>query len=221
MTIFLIFTLGTIWGSFFGLMIDRLPEHSIVHPRSHCLNCGQILIWRDLIPIISQLINGARCRYCKIKLTCWYSILELACGVLFVMGWLEKVDLTFSLICLASFLMVGFDLKAHAFPLGIWLIFFALLSFTCPYNIGVLSCILIAIVTELFSLKMGSGDWLYLSLVSFSADFFQLTLCLFWASFSGLLYYAFNPKQRKAEIPFLPFLFLSYLCHFCLKMMLQ
>ena len=34
MTIFLIFTLGTIWGSFFGLMIDRLPEHSIVHPRS-------------------------------------------------------------------------------------------------------------------------------------------------------------------------------------------
>ena len=220
MTIFLIFTLGTILGSFFGLIIDRLPEHSIVSPRSHCENCGQILIWKDLIPIISQLINCASCRYCKIKLTYWYSILELSCGTLFVMVWLEKVDLTFSLICLASFLMVGFDLKTHAFPLWIWLTFFVLLSFTCPFNIGVLLCILIAIMTEFSSLKIGSGDWLYLSLVAFSANFFQLTLCLFVASLSGLLYYAFNPKQKKAEMPFLPFLFLSYLCHLFLKMML-
>ncbi|MGO2939029.1 MAG: prepilin peptidase [Pseudolactococcus laudensis] len=106
MTIFLIFTLGTILGSFFGLIIDRLPEHSIVSPRSHCENYGQILIWQDLIPVISQLINCASCRYCKIKLTYWYSILELSCGTLFVMVWLERVDLTFSLICLASFLMV-------------------------------------------------------------------------------------------------------------------
>ena len=48
MTIFLIFTLGTIWGSFFGLMIDRLPEHCIVHPRSHCLD-GSVAKFKNQI----------------------------------------------------------------------------------------------------------------------------------------------------------------------------
>ncbi|MFZ2211094.1 MAG: hypothetical protein WAV34_06275, partial [Lactococcus raffinolactis] len=141
-----------------------------------------------------------------------YSILEWLCGCLFVIGWLEKVDLTFCLICLASFLMVGFDLKNHAFPLWIWTISFLLLSFTSPYKSPIFFCILLAILTEFSSLKMGSGDWLYLALVSFSADFFQLTLCLFLASLGGLLYYALKIKQKKAEIPFLPFLFIGYLC---------
>lgn len=212
MTIFFIFTVGTVWGSFFGLVIDRFPDTSIIRPRSHCGQCGQTLIWRDLIPIVSQFISQAKCRYCGVKLTHWYSILEWLCGCLFVIGWLEKVDLTFCLICLASFLMVGFDLKNHAFPLWIWTISFLLLSFTSPYKSPIFFCILLAILTEFSSLKMGSGDWLYLALVSFSADFFQLTLCLFLASLGGLLYYAIKIKQKKAEIPFLPFLFIGYLC---------
>ncbi|WP_460058991.1 prepilin peptidase [Pseudolactococcus yaeyamensis] len=212
MAILLIFSIGTILGSFFGLVIDRIPKYSIISPRSHCGKCGQTLIWRDLIPIISQLINRSRCRYCNVKLPYWYSTLELSCGGLFVIGWLEKVDLTFCLICLASLLMVGFDFKNHAFPLWIWLIFFLLLNFTTPCNPCVFSCLIIAILTEISDLKIGSGDWLYLSLLSFSADFFHLTLCLLLASLGGLLYYALNPQQKKAEIPFLPFLFISYLC---------
>lgn len=212
MDILLIFTVGTIWGSFFGLVIDRTPDTSIISPRSHCGQCGQILSWRDLIPIVSQCISRAKCRYCGVKLPYWYAILEWLCGCLFVIGWLGKADLAFCLICLASFLMVGFDLKSHAFPLWVWLIFFQFLSFTSPYQAPIFFCLLIAGLTEISSFKIGSGDWLYLSLISFSADFFQLTLCLFLASLGGLLYYALNPKQKKAEIPFLPFLFVGYLC---------
>ena len=212
MDIFFIFTVGTIWGSFFGLVLDRSPDTSIISPRSHCGQCGQTLSWRDLIPIVSQCISRSRCRYCDIKLPYGYAVLECLCGGLFVMGWLGKADLTFCLICLASFLMVGFDLKNHAFPLWVWLIFFLLLSFTNPYQAPVFFCLLIAGLTEVSTFKMGSGDWLYLSLVSFSVDFFHLTLCLFLASLGGLLYYALNPKQKKAEIPFLPFLFIAYLC---------
>ena len=212
MTIFLIFTVGTVWGSFFGLVIDRFPNTSIIRPRSHCGKCGQTLIWRDLMPIVSQFINHARCRYCGVKLSYWYGLLEWLCGCLFVIGWLGKVDLTFCLICLASFLMVGFDLKSHAFPLWVWLVFFLLLSFTSPYKPLIFLCLLMAILTELLAFMMGSGDWLYLSLIAFSTDFLQLSLCLFLASLGGLLYYALKIKQKKAEIPFLPFLFIGYLC---------
>ncbi|GAX47214.1 prepilin peptidase [Pseudolactococcus reticulitermitis] len=212
MTIFLIFTLGTVWGSFFGLVIDRCPDASIISPRSHCGQCGQTLRWRDMLPILSQLLSHSECRYCGIKLPYWYGILELLCGGLFVIAWLGKIDLTVCLICLASVLMVGFDLKSHAFPLWVWLVFFLLLSFTTPCNPCVFGCLIIAILTEILDLKMGSGDWLYLGLLSFSIDFFYLTLCLLLASLGGLLYYALNPKQKKAEIPFLPFLLIGYLC---------
>ena len=67
---------------------------------------------------------------------------------------LKPDNLTFCLICLASFLMVGFDLKNHAFPLWIWTISFLLLSFTSPYKSPIFFCILLAILTEFSSLKM-------------------------------------------------------------------
>jgi leader peptidase (prepilin peptidase)/N-methyltransferase len=208
----LFFAVGTVFGSFFGLMIDRLPKHSILLPSSHCSTCKQKLMYRDLMPILSQLLSRSKCRYCGVTLPYWYAILEFLCGALFVTGWFGKLDLSLFLICLASLLLTGFDLKNHSFPLLVWLMFFLLLIFTSHITWLVLACLLLALLTELLPLKMGSGDWLYLSLVSFAADFFQLTLCLFLASLAGILYYLVTAKGRHEELAFLPFLFLSYLC---------
>lgn len=208
----LFFTIGTVFGSFFGLMIDRLPEQSILFPRSHCTSCKKTLTYRDLVPIFSQLLSHSKCRYCGVIIPYWYAILELLCGGLFVIGWLGQLDLTQFLILLASLLLIGFDLKNHAFPLLVWLIFFLSLTFTADLNWLIFACLMAAVLTEFLPLQMGSGDWLYLSLICFSADFFQLTLCILLASLTGILYYLLNYQTKAEEIAFLPFLFLGYAC---------
>ncbi|WP_172209657.1 prepilin peptidase [Lactococcus hodotermopsidis] len=207
----LFFTIGTIFGSFFGVMIDRLPDHSIILPRSHCGKCGQTLKNRDLIPLISQVLSHSKCRYCGTQIPFWYASLEFLTGLIFLFGLSGKIELTVFLILLASILLTGFDLKNHSFPLIIWLIFFICLLFSANLTFLAIFSIILGILTEFSSAnKIGSGDWLYLSLIGFSTDFFQLNLIILIASLSGILYYLFT--QKKQEIAFLPFLFFGYLC---------
>jgi hypothetical protein len=66
-------------GSFLGLLIRRLPDGSpIVRSRSRCDACGAILRARDLVPILSWLAAGGRCRYCRQPLGWFYPGVELA-----------------------------------------------------------------------------------------------------------------------------------------------
>jgi len=66
-------------GSFLGLLIRRLPEGSpIARGRSRCDACGATLRARDLVPILSWLMAGARCRYCNQPLGWFYPGIELA-----------------------------------------------------------------------------------------------------------------------------------------------
>ena len=66
-------------GSFLGLLIQRLPEGSpVARGRSRCDGCGATLRVRDLVPILSWLMVGARCRYCGRPLGWFYPGVELA-----------------------------------------------------------------------------------------------------------------------------------------------
>jgi leader peptidase (prepilin peptidase)/N-methyltransferase len=66
-------------GSFLGLLIRRLPEGSqIARGRSRCDACGAMLRVRDLVPILSWVIAGRRCRYCRQPLGWFYPGVELA-----------------------------------------------------------------------------------------------------------------------------------------------
>ena len=54
---------GLLLGSFLNVCIYRLPRHQkIGNDRSHCADCGHILAPADLIPVISYLMLGRRCR---------------------------------------------------------------------------------------------------------------------------------------------------------------
>jgi len=66
-------------GSFLGLLIQRLPEGSpIARGRSRCNICGTTLRARDLVPILSWLTAGGRCRYCRQPLGWFYPGVELS-----------------------------------------------------------------------------------------------------------------------------------------------
>ena len=122
-----------------------------------------------------------------------------------------QLDITWLLICLASLPLVYFDIKYHAYPLLIWTIFFVILFLTVDFNLLILICLILAALTSILQLKIGSGDFLYLSLISFSISFFQLIFCLFIASSLALIYYLMFINKKEKEIPFLPFLFFAYL----------
>ncbi|MEI7833684.1 MAG: prepilin peptidase [bacterium] len=80
--------LGTVVGSFLNVCIYRLLRcESLVHPPSHCPNCNHRLGFLDLFPIFSYLFLGGKCRYCKVKITPRYAIIEAITGILFLATW--------------------------------------------------------------------------------------------------------------------------------------
>jgi leader peptidase (prepilin peptidase) / N-methyltransferase len=83
------FVLGLLFGSFLNVCISRLPRgESIVHPRSHCPQCGVVIRWYDNIPLISWLLLRGRCRNCKQPITRQYPLVEFAVGIWFmVQAW--------------------------------------------------------------------------------------------------------------------------------------
>lgn len=82
----LIFCIGTVFGSFFTLAVNRIPiGQDITHERSYCPNCNHKLSFLDMIPIFSYIFLGGKCRYCKQKIRIRYLILEVFSGIVFVL----------------------------------------------------------------------------------------------------------------------------------------
>ena len=76
--------IGLSIGSFLNVLIDRLPAEESITGRSHCDYCKKDLAWYDLLPILSYVYLGARCRYCEKKLSLFYPLVEVLTGVMFV-----------------------------------------------------------------------------------------------------------------------------------------
>lgn len=79
---------GFLFGSCLGsgtlcfLMRQRAGE-SWMHGRSHCDSCGHTLHAIDLIPVLSYLMTGGKCRYCKAKIPPLCCITECVFGICF------------------------------------------------------------------------------------------------------------------------------------------
>ncbi len=87
------FVLGTVVGSFLNVCIHRLPRgESIVNPPSHCPACGHRLAPRDLVPLVSFLALGRRCRYCGERIGWRYFIVECVTAFSFLAAWLTSQD---------------------------------------------------------------------------------------------------------------------------------
>ena len=91
----IIFIMGTVFGSFLTLATYRIPlNKDITHERSFCPNCNHRLGFWDLIPLFSYVFLGGKCRYCKKKISPRYFIIELSCGLSFLLlAFILKIDI--------------------------------------------------------------------------------------------------------------------------------
>lgn len=165
--------LGIVVGSFLNVCIYRIPKkEDIAVERSHCMHCGHVLAWYELIPLFSFLIQGGKCRSCKKKISWQYPIVEalngaLWLGVLLVHG-LKWETILFCLCASVLIVITVIDERTQEIPFGCNIFIFCLgvvrvvLDYThwYEYIIGffVVSTFFLLILWITKGRGMGGGD---------------------------------------------------------------
>lgn len=84
----ILFFFGLAVGSFLNVVSlrykpgDRIIFTKNIGGRSHCRNCKSVLRWYELIPLVSFVIQGFKCRHCEHALSWQYPGIEFLTGFL-------------------------------------------------------------------------------------------------------------------------------------------
>ena len=201
------FLVGSILASFLGLVIDRFPEQSIIQPASHCDSCQTRLRPLDLIPILSQVFNRFRCRYCKAPYPVWYALLELGLGLLFLVWSWGFLSLGQVILITAGLTLGIYDFRHQEYPLLVWMTFHLLLMAGSGWNLVMVFFLALGILAHFIDIRMGAGDFLFLASCALVFSVTELLILIQFASATGIL--AFLLKKKKERLPFVPFLLLA------------
>ena len=201
------FLVGTILASFLGLVIDRFPEQSIVFTASHCDSCQTRLSPLDLIPIVSQIFNRFRCRYCKVRYPFWYAFFELGLGLLFLTFSWEILTLGQVILLTAGLTLGIYDLRHQEYPLLVWLVFHLILMVCSSWNLVMAFFLVLGIIAHFIDIRIGAGDFLFLASCALVFSITEILILVQFASTTGIL--AFLLLKKKERLPFVPFLLLA------------
>jgi prepilin signal peptidase PulO-like enzyme (type II secretory pathway) len=223
-----IFLFGLAIGSFLNVVIFRLEkQESVAKGRSYCPHCKHTLAWFDLIPVVSFLVLGGKCRYCRQKISWQYPIVELLTGLVFVIifryqSLYQPINISL-LFYIASSLIVIFvyDLKFFLIPdIVLFPAIVAAFLYRVIINIHSLPNYLLAAIIfsgfflciYLFSKGawMGFGDVKLAILLGLLLGlpnlFVGMFLSFFFGAIIGVVLLALAKKGLKSEVPFAPFL---------------
>ena len=201
------FLVGSILASFLGLVIDRFPEQSIIQPASHCDSCQTRLRPLDLIPILSQVFNHFRCRYCKAPYPVWYALFELGLGLIFLLYSWELLSLSQVILITAGLTLGIYDFRHQEYPLLVWMTFHLILMAGSGWNLVMVFFLVLGILAHFIDIRMGAGDFLFLASCALVFSATELLILIQFASATGIL--AFLLQKKKERLPFVPFLLLA------------
>ena len=220
------FIIGAVIGSFLNVVADRLLRgEQFVKGHSYCEHCKTILKPKDLIPIISFMSTGGKCRYCGVKLSKQYPISEVITAIgTVILAVKLKTDIYEMLIALTLLytLIVAsiMDYKEtwvadriHVVGAGIIFLlriiqqerlFFALQGM-------VVSMLFLGLVFAISKGKMGGADIKIYAPIGLVVGMNRGIESLFYASVLSLpiliIYMIIKKKPLKGvEIPFIPFI---------------
>lgn len=238
---FSIFITGLILGSFFNVVGLRVPlKQSIVAPRSACPQCGHQLRALELIPVLSFLFQGGKCKRCKKPISPLYPIVELLTAVLFVMaplilGWNWEVIIAWTLISLFMIIFVS-DVTYMLIPNKILLaysaifiierLFFPLMPWWNSLVGAAVGFVLLLSIAVVSNGGMGGGDIKLFAVIGFVVGTKTVLLSFFLATLYGAAFGIAALLLRKVKrgnpIPFGPFIAVGTLtAYYCGDVILQ
>ena len=245
MSYFIVFILGSIWGSFSNVCIHRLPNNKgVAKGRSYCPSCKKQIRWYDNIPIFSYVLLKAKCRDCSVKINIKYLLVELICALSFVWFFylfgLSFTTLLFFILSIFFVIIFFIDLKHFIIPneLTFPLMAIGLLkSFDPNLNQylfpnflnsligGVAGYIIIWMIIFIYKRLrnkegMGLGDAKLLSAIGFWFGWISIPFILFFSSFIALVLaipsLINKSKNLSSQIPFGPYLILGCILYLLL-----
>lgn len=204
--------------------------------RSECLHCRHTLAWYDLIPLLSWISLGGKCRYCRKPIGIFEPLMELGLATVFVVSylwWAVPLTATYDILqfgvwliaCVVMAMLFAYDVKWFLLPFGLnvaliclgvvyavigWLARGFMMSdlWSLAIGIGLLGGLYLV-----FSIKnwAGMGDGILgIGLALFLGGWQLAFLTLFLANVLGcmlLVPLAWQKKlHRQTHIPFGPFL---------------
>ena len=229
------FGLGAILGSFLNVLLFRFNTGRGAGGRSACMRCGHTLSPLDLVPIFSYLFLHGRCRYCGVRISPQYPLVESVAGLLslgvFVLYPWSWWWVLYTLVWLVVLFIVVYDLRHTIIPwsTSITLAVLSLCTIFVPYVVALFSHAhpvlpwwpflagpLLALPLFLLSLVSG-GRWmgwgdapLQLSLgwlLGLSGGATALLLAVWSGAAVGLLLIALSKRVTiRSERPVAPFL---------------
>lgn len=236
----LLFVLGAIFGSFYNVVGYRVPKgESLLYPPSHCTKCNHRLTPIELIPILSFLFLGGKCKWCKCKISWFYPVFEFCSGLLFALSY---VAYGFSLECLLSIVFISMlliiiisDYQTMTIPDSVLIVFSILIIIIKYFMVGfkgvgillihaLLSFIFMLLIKLLgdFLFKresMGGGDIKLMAVFGLMFGYKMAIVSVFISAVIGLpislLLLKNNPSH---EIPFGPFLAIAAILIVLLKL---
>lgn len=160
---------GLVIGSFLNVVIHRLPRQvPFLAGRSVCPHCNAQLKWYHNIPVLSFVLLGGKCAFCRGRISYRYPAVEIINALFYVyFYWQFGFSLNFGIfVFLASVLLVIFfiDLDFQIIPDVITLpgILVGLAVSLLPGGIGIVSAVIGLLVggSSLYLIAM-LGDWLF------------------------------------------------------------
>lgn len=232
-----VFMFGCCLGSFFNVVIHRLPAKlSLAHPGSHCPQCGQPIAFHDNVPLLSYLILRGKCRHCHAAISVRYPLVEALTGgvaLLFFHRYGLSLQFLAEFVFASLLIVIAFiDLDTYTIPnvLSVPGIVVGLaFSFVTPRLswmeslIGVLVgggfLYLIAVGYQILRRQegMGGGDIKLLAMIGaflgWTGVLFTVMLSSLVGALAGMLVMWRKREGLTAMLPFGPFLSLGALCY--------
>lgn len=229
--VFLLAVLGASLGSFFNVLIHRLPQNqSIIRPGSRCASCGYKIPFYLNIPILSYILLKGKCKKCGAGFHWHHLLVEIVTPLvliaLFYKYGLESI--LFYKYALMSLMMIPIffiDAFHHIIPhwLSIPLIPAGILfSLHQNSDLGWMAALVTAAAVfaflyliALFYLLvrkqegLGGGDiWLLTGLATFFGPL-NMPFIILIAGLGGILWFALFIRKKELEFAFGNFIALA------------
>jgi prepilin signal peptidase PulO-like enzyme (type II secretory pathway) len=214
-------------GSFLNVVIDRLPQkRSIFAGRSVCDSCHKVLSPLELIPIVSYIVLGGRCKHCRTKIPARLTLVEALTGLAFAFSYVllgaNLFLLTLALFAVSINIAVFFiDLEYGIIPDELITLFivisFVYIAVFTPS--GTINHILTGFFAFLLFLALflitrgrglGFGDVKLAFAIGFFLGFPKIIPAFYCAFLTGaavsVILILYGKKRLKSAVPFAPFL---------------